>query len=136
MLCGCPGLGEWRRKEGVMKAVVLLGLHASWPLLLSGLVLAGKSCNGSPKRMQTLGGGPWSCHFNQKGNIQPKPAAREVGGSEGMQVSISHVVQTDASTHEMFLNEVPKQVQILEHPSNHQLKHRKARALSLLGVNA
>lgn len=37
---------------------------------------------------------------------------------------IPQTVQTEASTPEMFLNEVPKQVQTWEHPSIHQLRHR------------
>lgn len=61
----------------MMDAMVLLGLQASWPLL-SCLALAGESCNGSPKWMQTLGGSPWSCHSNKKGNTQHKSATREV----------------------------------------------------------
>lgn len=135
MLCGCSGLGEWRRKEVVINAMVLLGLQASWPLLLTCLALAGKSCNGSPKWMQTLGGGPWSCH-SKEGNIQPKPVTREVGAVRERVSGIPQRVQTEASAPVMFLNEMPKQVETRERPSIHQLRHRKAGALSPLGVEA
>lgn len=63
----------------MVNAAMLLGLQASWPLGPGCLALAGESCNGSPKRMQTFGGGPWSGHSNKKGNTHPKPAARDAG---------------------------------------------------------
>lgn len=119
----------------MINAMVLLGLQASWPLLLTCLALAGKSCNGSPKWMQTLGGGPWSCH-SKEGNIQPKPVTREVGAVRERVSGIPQRVQTEASAPVMFLNEMPKQVETRERPSIHQLRHRKAGALSPLGVEA
>ena len=86
--------------------------------------------------MQTLGGGPQSCYANKKGNTRPKPAIREVEAMRECIFGIPQTVQTEASTPEMFLNEVPKQVQTWEHPSIHQLRHRKAGEPSPPGVDA
>lgn len=61
-----------------MKATLLSVLQAFWPLFLSCLALAGESSNGSPKWMQNLGGGPWSCQSNKEENTQPKSATGEV----------------------------------------------------------
>lgn len=116
-------------------AVVLLDLQASWPFFPTCLALA-ESFKGSPKWMQTLGGGPWSCHSNKKGNTQPNPAIREVGAVRECIFGIPQIVQTEASTPEIFLNEVPKQVQTWEHPSIHQLRYGKAGEQSPPGVEA
>lgn len=86
--------------------------------------------------MQTLGGGPQSCHPNKRGNTQPKPAIRDVGAVRECVFGIPQMVQTEASTPEMFLNEVPKQVQTWAHPSIHQLRYGKAGEPSPPGVEA
>lgn len=112
-----------------------LGSAGLLGLLPTCLALA-ESFKGSPKWMQTWVVVHGPAIPTRKETLNPKPAIREVGAVRECIFGIPQIVQTEASTPEIFLNEVPKQVQTWEHPSIHQLRYVKAGEQSPPGVEA